>query len=617
MRTGVKAAILSYNLPDAQVSPYELTTPRLLDQMGYANALIGKYHLGGPENNPSGLRAPEALGWKYFNGLLVGGPPFIDPSLGGQTADLSLYTSGFPLGPTRGVGWFLDSNGNAYADDNSGNGYTGQECYELGGIAALDESGRFATRLDEASIRPDFSAYSGYYVWPRTLIEDSNVTQVVDRRYMTTAQTDDAVNWIRQQSANGDKPWMCTVSYGAIHTPYQQPPTALYPPGFEWPTNVPEGNHTGPQIKVVSHLMLYALDHEIGRLMVGAGLAERLPNGNLLYRPEATNTMVIVCGDNGTFYASVYPPYNPLRAKASPYQTGISAPLIVSGPMVKQPGRTVSHMVNAVDLFSLFGEIAGVNVRSVVPYSHILDCTEMLPYLTDPEAKPIRGYNFAEQSSTVPAHVEIPPSVFTIAGTKVGSDTLFDNEELALDHGAEWFGPGAPVEYATTCDVRANVYPDMTILPSASWTIRNENYKLVKSKFAPCDNALNPYEFYNLRPTLINPKGLDNSPQNLLDGRSLSDDEEENLGVLMALLGALLESEPICPGDGNLDKVVDFEDVEGLVENWGLPSVFDLNGDGITDQVDLEAQLERFGEACELPGRIRDGFEFDSQLTAY
>jgi hypothetical protein len=95
---------------------------------------------------------------------------------------------------------------------------------------------------------------------------------------------------------------------------------------------------------------------------------------------------------------------------------------------------------------------------------------------------------------------------------------------------------------------------------------------------------------------------LDNSPQNLLDGRSLSDDEEENLGVLMALLGALLESEPICPGDGNLDKVVDFEDVEGLVENWGLPSVFDLNGDGITDQVDLEAQLERFGEACELPG---------------
>src|SRR5882757_2032408 len=49
LRTGVRAAILSYNLPSTQVSPFEVTTPRVLAKAGYTSALIGKYHLGGPD----------------------------------------------------------------------------------------------------------------------------------------------------------------------------------------------------------------------------------------------------------------------------------------------------------------------------------------------------------------------------------------------------------------------------------------------------------------------------------------------------------------------------------------------------------------------------------------
>lgn len=84
-RTGVTAAILDLDLPAAHVSPFEVTTPRVLAPAGYTSAMFGKYHLGGPENNPDGNGAPVALGWDYFDGNLRGGPPPIDTTLGGSS----------------------------------------------------------------------------------------------------------------------------------------------------------------------------------------------------------------------------------------------------------------------------------------------------------------------------------------------------------------------------------------------------------------------------------------------------------------------------------------------------------------------------------------------------
>ena len=598
LRTGVRAAILSYNLPSTQVSPYEITTPRVLANAGYTSALFGKYHLGGPDNNPAGIAAPAALGWDYYNGCLVGGPPYIDATLGSQTTNTSLYPCGFPTGTNRGVGWFMGPQTNIYCDDNNGAGYTGQEIVQAGGIPALDAGGGFATSCAEAAQVPDFTIYNGYYAWPRTVNDGTNAYQVTERKYMVTAQTDDAVAWIKQQTG----PWMCSVGYSSIHTPYQQPPTNLYPPGFVWPAELPEGNTNEAQIKIISDLMLYALDQEIGRLLIGAGLATRLDSGELQYTPEATDTMVIVCGDNGTYYESVNSPYNPLRAKASPYQTGVLAPVIVTGPMVRRPGRTVTEMVNAVDFFELFGEIAGLNVRHFVPKSHILDCEPMLGFLTNPQKKSGRKYNYSELGSGKPPLAQTWPSVFTIAGQKLGNDILFDNEQVCEESGGEWFGPGAPVVYDSCCDVRANVYTNMTIQPTAVWTVRNDRYKLVKSELASCDENINPYEFYDLKPTALNPIGLDNSPFDLLTKNQLTPQENANLKKLSAVLEGILASEPVCEGDGNLDKEVDDEDIKGVLNYWGGPSVFDLNNDGVTDQNDLQIISTNFGDRC-FPSR--------------
>jgi hypothetical protein len=342
---------------------------------------------------------------------------------------------------------------------------------------------------------------------------------------------------------------------------------------------------------------LYALDKEIGRLLVGAGLATQLPDGSVQYVPAATDTMVVLCGDNGTYYESVNLPYNPLRAKATPYQTGIAAPVVISGPLVKQPGRTVASMVNAVDLFELFGQIAGLNVHKIVPASHILDCEPMLDYLTNPKKHDIRQYNFSELGGAVPLNAKTWPSVFTIAGQKVGNDILFDDEATCEESGGEWFGPGAPMVYSNCCDVQAFVYPSLSIQPTFVWTVRNDRYKLVKSQLASCDTN-NPYEFYDLQPTTLNPVDLDNSPFDLLSKSSLTKTEQANLNKLMAVMDGILASEPECPGDGNLDKKVNDEDIQGVIDNWNLPSVFDFNNDGVTDVKDLQIIETNFGDVC-------------------
>ncbi len=85
LRTGVTAAILQDDLAAAQLSPYEMATPNVLKTAGYTSAMFGKYHLGGPDNNPDTYRTPSVLGWDYFNGNLQGGPPFIDHTVGGST----------------------------------------------------------------------------------------------------------------------------------------------------------------------------------------------------------------------------------------------------------------------------------------------------------------------------------------------------------------------------------------------------------------------------------------------------------------------------------------------------------------------------------------------------
>jgi hypothetical protein len=149
---------------------------------------------------------------------------------------------------------------------------------------------------------PDFTLLNGYYAWEQVINDGSGLHRSIVRQYMSSFQTDAAIDWIRKQSQGGrtNRPWMATVSYDAIHTPYQPPPDDLYPPGFVWPPGIPQDCTSTEAVRILSNLMAEAMDKEIGRLLVSTGLARYGASGELIYDPLSTNTMIVIVGDNGT-----------------------------------------------------------------------------------------------------------------------------------------------------------------------------------------------------------------------------------------------------------------------------------------------------------------------------
>lgn len=145
--------------------------------------------------------------------------------------------------------------------------------------------------------------------------------------------------------------------------------------------------------RLLTDALIEAMDVELGRLLVETGIAERGEDGTLVYRPDS-DTVVVIVGDNGSLGTTVKPPFDVTRAKGTAYQTGVWVPLIIAGPMVAMPDRDVGSMVNAADVFHLFGEIAGLDVAGLIPNGH--DGVSMLPYLLDPAQPGLRQYNFTE-----------------------------------------------------------------------------------------------------------------------------------------------------------------------------------------------------------------------------
>jgi arylsulfatase B len=241
-RTGVR------NVGDV-LSASEVTWAELLSDIGYANGLFGKWHLG-RTNAVGGSDAPRVSGgWDDYQGILSGA-----------------------------LGDYFDYN-------------------EV----------------------------------------QNGVTQPVDR-YATTEQVDDALAWITSQAS----PWTCTVAFTAPHSPWHVPPEHLHT------FDIDEGS---------SRLMKYraavqSMDTEIGRLLEGIG-------------PDLANTVVIFVGDNGTPGQVTVAPYT--TSKGSVYQGGVHVPMIVSSPMLVDPGRETSVPVHVADVFSTILALVDIDVEQVLP----------------------------------------------------------------------------------------------------------------------------------------------------------------------------------------------------------------------------------------------------------
>ena len=241
-RTGTTTAIVSVDLANSQMSPYERSLPKVLARSGYASAYVGKIHASGssvnPANFPMGNETIAKLGWDYFAGYLDGGPRPIDASAGLSNLDASTepYTCGFipssdqhPQGADTGACYTADGACELLADGGASS--VGKVCLDRGGI--LDPNNSCES---EAPSRIDFSRSNAYYT-AELIVNDAlgakaiPVTDLRTRIHRTKLETDFAIDWI--QSRTGRQPWMMTVGYSAAHAPLQPVPDDL----------IPESNH--------------------------------------------------------------------------------------------------------------------------------------------------------------------------------------------------------------------------------------------------------------------------------------------------------------------------------------------------------------------------------------
>src|SRR5690606_21808180 len=156
--------------------------------------------------------------------------------------------------------------------------------------------------------------------------------------------------------------------------------------------------------------------------------------------------------------------------------------------------------------------------------------------------------------------------------------------------------------YKSCADVneaRYNASPrqdKLNLIPESSVAVRNERYKLVRNvsedyvdgKFV----TLKTEELFEVNQAVPTPL-LDKDKTNLdwttnAQIKAVYDDLSQKLDRILA-------SNPECPGDGNMDGVVDSQDLDHwarIARDWGLSSVYDfVTGtatprDGKTDAAD-------------------------------
>src|SRR5690606_31158557 len=146
--------------------------------------------------------------------------------------------------------------------------------------------------------------------------------------------------------------------------------------------------------------------------------------------------------------------------------------------------------------------------------------------------------------------------------------------------------PGAG--YATCADVNEARYKAnpqqsaLSLVPESTVAIRNELYKLVVNSSVDYDPASDSHqevvseELYEINQAAPMPL-LDTEDRNLLPTSNAQLEAVHQ--DLRTKLDEMLASDPDCPGDGNIDGVVNAQDVDNwrkIAQEWGLSSVYDF-----------------------------------------
>jgi arylsulfatase A-like enzyme len=174
-----------------------------------------------------------------------------------------------------------------------------------------------------------------------------------------------------QRKTEKNQPWCYYLAYGPPHKPEQCLPEFLemYDTGaFKLPAGAKEALSEDQEQELRRILQMYyaqvtAVDHEIGRLMKG-----------LKKTGADQNTIIIYVSDHGDVLGNHNPDIvrkyvetgrnlnNTLRTKGKPFSTAFRIPLIITAPVVSNPGLESKALVSSVDLVPTILDLAGIEV---------------------------------------------------------------------------------------------------------------------------------------------------------------------------------------------------------------------------------------------------------------
>ncbi|SDB09965.1 Arylsulfatase A [Pseudidiomarina indica] len=631
LRTKMYQALGPNDLANSQLSPYLQTVPKMLQEAGYESGLFGKFHLGGPEHNPFEYATPHMLGWDYFYGWLGGLPATIDTTAGG-VGEQGTYSCGFVPSLAQ----------NATVGADQGACYTSAtQCSELTysgtgdsvGLQCVLQGGILVPNASCAATAPEFVVFdreNAHYVSELVINDGAEVEQVPladprGRGYRSVIEAQAATEWINSRS--GEQPWMATVSFSAPHTPLQPPPAELMVRDLHHELNAQCDLSAGNTLNArrIADAMIEGLDTALAQLMKETGIVTETEDG-LVYNPDS-RTMVVIVGDNGSFGPTVKAPFDLNRAKGTAYQTGVWVPLVVGGHLVDDPDRDVEHMVNATDVYGLFGEIAGLEADVIAMGGP--DSMGLMPYLQDATQPSLRTYNFAQGALNIQLNDgRNGPCVFSTMCSHTPT-----SKSVCEDNGGVWWGIGADDslvvqtyqsgDLAQCWEVNQVIYQAdpaqyetnrLAMGPTLYQAIRNEHYKLVQNHALDYDPATDgPVDWFSIELYQINQDHvplLDTANRDLLAGAGaagvpdLTEEAQQNYAALSAAVADIMSSQPDCVGDGNYDGVVDQRDIDNyhaIVDaGWTASSWYDVNFDGSTDMDDLTIIEAALGTVCGL-----------------
>ncbi len=202
-----------------------------------------------------------------------------------------------------------------------------------------------------------FAGVDDYFNWERTT---NGVTDMSDT-YVTTYITDEAINWVDQQT----EPWFLWMAYNAPHGPIHLPPDSLY-------------TRTATASNFDQYMcMIESVDHEVGRLY------------NSLSQEEKENTFIFFMGDNGTPNSRLQG-YPNMHGKSSLYEGGIRVPMFVTGFGVERVGEEEDALIHCADVFATLTELLGTDLPGGIDNSFSFHAL-----LSDATAAS-RPYNYSE-----------------------------------------------------------------------------------------------------------------------------------------------------------------------------------------------------------------------------